>query len=410
MFEQQLRFAAAAISSGNLAAGEVVCRDIVDRDPRNAAALNFLGVIAVQVGVTDQAATYFKIAARADPNNDQVKNNLKKLRKHTRIERAKAPGQRYLLAKSWGFGFWSDVSQVLGNLLLAEITNRIPVIHWGTNSLFGDGLSGRDAFKLHFEPVSTVSLVDLAGLQGATYFPQKWNATNLAADDVNKWHGTDSRAAGLYFLARQESVAVSDFYVGVVDLMPWLPTIHPLHGKPIRQVYRYLIEKYLRPVESVRRACDAFFSDHLNQGPFVAVHMRGSDKAQEDNQLHEKNRSYFALIDEIDPTWRIFLLTDDEQLRAEMTNVYGDRIITIDCQRTSTATGVHYLPSISRVKAGHEVMTDTYLALRANRFIGNGSSSVSAMIDVLKDWQAEEASLIGQSILLQRNLYIHVRE
>lgn len=44
---------------------------------------------------------------------------------------------RYLLIKSWGFGFYSDVIAVLGSLLLAEITHRTPVVHWGKNSLFG---------------------------------------------------------------------------------------------------------------------------------------------------------------------------------------------------------------------------------------------------------------------------------
>ncbi|MCR2600326.1 hypothetical protein NSP09_24715, partial [Salmonella enterica] len=57
---------------------------------------------------------------------------------------------RYLVIKSWGFGFWSDVSQVLGSLLLAEITGRTPVTHWGRNSLFNDG-SNRDSFALYFE-------------------------------------------------------------------------------------------------------------------------------------------------------------------------------------------------------------------------------------------------------------------
>jgi hypothetical protein len=138
--------------------------------------------------------------------------------------------------------------------------------------------------------------------------------------------------------------------------------------------------------------------------------MRGSDKILEARNLHSTNQAYFSTIDSIDPAWRIFLLTDDEQLRARMVSTYGDRIITTSCQRTSTSTGVHYLSSVKRVLAGLEVMTDTYLALRANRFIGNGSSNVSAMIDLLKEWRPGDATLMGRSLLKERNLHIHLRQ
>jgi protein O-GlcNAc transferase len=409
MFEEQLQFAAAALASGNLAASEIVCRNILDSDHRNAAALNLLGIIAGQVGAVDRSAAYFKAALRAAPNEDKIRGNLKLLKKRPPADGIKKPGRRYLLIKSWGYGFWSDVSQVLGTLLLAEITDRIPVTHWGTNSLFGDG-SNDDAFKLYFEPVSNVSLYDLARVEDATFFPQKWNSTNLAAENVAKWYGNGSRAAALYFLNRPEMIAVNDFYIGVVDVAPWVPVGHPTYGKPLDEIYRYLIKKYLLPRKATHDSCDAFFRAHLNGGPFLAVHLRGSDKVLEDQDLHTTNQAYFSAIDSIESTWRIFLLTDDEQLRTQMISAYGDRIITTDCQRTSTSTGVHYLPSVKRVQAGSEVMTDTYLSLRANRFVGNGSSNVSAMIDVLKDWKPGETTLVGRSLLMQRNLYIHLRQ
>ena len=40
---------------------------------------------------------------------------------------------RYIVAREWGFGFWSDMGHILSVLLIAEITGRIPVIHWGNN-------------------------------------------------------------------------------------------------------------------------------------------------------------------------------------------------------------------------------------------------------------------------------------
>jgi hypothetical protein len=138
--------------------------------------------------------------------------------------------------------------------------------------------------------------------------------------------------------------------------------------------------------------------------------MRGSDKILEDQNLHATNQAFLPVLASINSTWRIFLLTDDEQLRARIISIYGDRIITTSCQRTSTSTGVHYLSSVKRAQAGLEVMTDTYLALRANKFMGNGRSNVSAMIDVMKEWKPGDCTLIGRSQLMERNLHIHIRQ
>jgi protein O-GlcNAc transferase len=409
MLEQQLTFAARALAAGNLAASEIACRDVLDLDRQNSSALHMLGVIAARLGMPGHAAAYLKAAVRADPGNAEARANLNRLKNAPRRRGTGNPeSPKFLLIKSWGYGFWSDVSQVLGSLLLAEITGRIPVTHWGGNSLFGDGSSG-DAFALFFKPVSNVTLQDLAQIDGATFFPPKWNRANLTDDNVAKWDGHGSRAAAVYFLNRPETIAVSDFYIGVVNVAPWITGDHPMHGKPLEEIYRYLVDKYLIPHAVARSAWDAFFRVHLEGLPFVAVHMRGSDKIVEDPDVHATNQSFLSALASIDPTWRIFLLTDEEQYRARIKAVYGDRVIATTCQRTSTSTGVHYLPSVNRVQAGLEVMTDTYLALRANRFIGNGRSNVSAIIAVLKEWKPGDCLLIGRSLLLERNLFVYVK-
>ena len=407
MFEQKLKFAAIALEAGNLAACEIVCRDVLDAAPENLAALNLIGIVAARIGAFDHAAACFAAALRADPANAEIRRNAELLRQSTRPRDAKSPGDRYLLIKAWGFGFWSDVSAVLGALLLAEITERIPVVHWGANSLFGDG-SGRDAFTTYFEPIGERRLDDLARMRDATFFPAKWTGTELAEEDVAKWKGPGSRGAALYFLARPETVAVCDFYMGVVNVAPWLPAGHPMNGRTLDEVHRYLVDKYLRPRPAAQSACEAFFKAHLQGAPFVAVHMRGSDKALEDEALDATTQAYFPAIAAIDPAWRIFLLTDDTQLHGRLKSAFGDRVIATACQRTGTTTGVHHLPDVDRVQAGLEVMTDAYLALRADRFIGNGRSSVSAMIALMKEWGPGDCTLIGKSQLLERNLSLYV--
>jgi hypothetical protein len=90
-----------------------------------------------------------------------------------------------------------------------------------------------------------------------------------------------------------------------------------------------------------------------------------------------------------------------------MKTAYGERIVATPCQRTDTEEGVHYLPTVDPVLAGREVMIDTYLALRANRFIGNARSNVSAMIAVMKDWAPGACITLGRSMLSERNLHIY---
>jgi len=163
----------------------------------------------------------------------------------------------------------------------------------------------------------------------------------------------------------------------------------------------------LRPQPDIVAACDAFVRAHFAEAPFVAVHMRGSDKALEDPELEKTNQAFQAALDTVDPSWPIFLMTDDAACLARMKSTYGERIVATDCQRTDTEEGVHYLPTVDPVQAGREVLVDSLLALRAARFIGNGRSNVSAMIAVMKDWAPGASTLIGRSMLTERNLYIH---
>jgi hypothetical protein len=244
-------------------------------------------------------------------------------------------------------------------------------------------------------------------MQKASFFPPRWHAGNLTQSGVSKWEGKGSRAGAVFFLNRPETIAVSDFNIGVVHVMPWIPPHHALYGMSLEEIHRTLTVKYLRPRPDILAACDTFLETHLATGPFIAVHMRGSDKAIEDPNLELTNRELLAALDAADPSWPIFLMTDDARCLARMRVRYGARIIATDCQRTGTDEGVHYLPTVDPVRAGREIMIDTHLALRAECFIGNGRSNVSAMIAVMKDWMPGASTLIGRSMLTERNLYIH---
>ena len=402
--EQLLAYAIQAIKASKLAAADIALRHVLELSPHSAPALNLLGVIAAQVGAREQSVSYFEQALALEPEHANVRENLRA------AQALKSPvlpaGDRYLLIRSWGFGFWADVSQVLGSLLLAEATGRIPVTYWGAESRFSDR-SGRDAFRFYFQPVSSIPFEALTQIPNPSFFPPRWHKANLTHSTRAKWEGKGSRAGAVYFLNRPERIAVSDFLIGVAEVAPWLPSSHPLHGKPPAEMYRYLIARYLKPRVEILAERDAFLDKHLKDRPFVALHMRGSDKAIEDPNLEGTHAALVAALDAVDRSWPILLLTEDAQVLARMKERYGARLVATDCQRTQTHEGVHYLPDTDPVRAAQEVLIDACLAIKATRFIGNGRSNVSAMIALMKDWEPAACTLIGDSMLLERNLHVH---
>jgi len=363
-----------------------------------------MGLIAALMGLHDQEILYFEKALSLNPTDEVIRLNSQRVRNASSEKPFIQPsGERLLLIKAWGYGFWSDVNHVLACLLLAEITGRIPLTHWGGNSLFGDG-SGRDAFQVYFEPVSAVALGDLTALKTASFFPDKWSAANILQDECQKWEGAGSQVPSLYFLNRPETVAVSDYHVGVVDLLPWIPQTHELHGNSAAASLRWLAAKYLRPNRSVAAELDAFYRDNLAGRQTIAVHVRGTDKYPEMSDIDPTCQRYFDLIDQDDSSSQIFLLTDDWRYVRLFQQRYGARVAMTDAHRSQDNTGVHHDRSVQPVRRGIEVSKDVYLALRCQKFIGNGESNVAATISMLKEWDKEACTLLAPSRLCRRQV------
>jgi protein O-GlcNAc transferase len=396
--------AADCVNAGNLPLAEIICREILTSIPNCAQALALLGIIAAKLRLCDPAIDYFQRAIICDPKLESVRQDLHSIQDlpAQNFDRPSDRGDRFLLIKAWGHGFWADVNHVLGCLLLAEITGRIPVTYWGSNSLYSTEANG-DAFQSYFEPVSAIQADMLLKMKEAAIFPPKWTNANLQGNDIAKYIGEHSRMAGFYFLNRPENIAVADYYIGVFDLLPWIPKTHRLRGKSVDDLMRYLIAKYLRPKPHILSAVEDIVRDQLGKAPVIAVHIRGSDKDVETPDVDEVNKKYFSHIDRQDKAWNILLLTDDTRLVEAFRKNYADRIFLTDCQRSSNHLGIHHTPSADRGRLGFEIMRDTYLALRCQKFIGNGQSAVSAMIAILKKWEA------GNCILLMPSSFIHTQ-
>ena len=406
------------LQKGNIPLAEIYIRIVLSRKPNDPYALNFLGWISSALNLHEIAIFYFEKALEKDNKWKLPHKNIDKIKKYLKtkndcnhdkiIKNNKTKNTKYLLIKAWGYGFFSDVSHVLGQLLIAELTERSPIVYWGKNSLFGDGTEV-NAFEHYFENFSKLSINEFQK-NTFSYWPPKWNNTNLKFKEVNKWHGPYSRIAGQYLLNRSENVVISDFYSGIVDIKPWIPSNHPLFKLSINEIYYHLVNKYLHPKTLIKKRVDSFLQNKLMKSSFIAVHVRGSDKVIEQKNLDSVNKQYEDIINKkilIDPSLKIFLMTDDTRILNRYYELYGDKVVVTKSQRTNDNQGVHYKNSSNSLEIGFEVMTDVYIAAKAETFIGNGWSSTSQIVRYLKKWSEKDIQFIGPEINLSINTLLH---
>ncbi|MEI4828205.1 hypothetical protein WAX78_01835 [Bacillus sp. FJAT-53711] len=303
---------------------------------------------------------------------------------------------RFLLIKAWSCGFWSAMEHVSGQLLIAELTDRIPVVFWGADSLYAseDPLV-KDAFTMYFLPVSNYSINDLTN-ENYTYYSSRWNRNNLhlpgqldfsSAQDISN------------LFNRSENVLVSNVHISILYFTQWIKKSHPAYGLEFHDIHRYLYNKYFKLQPYLSGEIEDFYLKNMkSKHPILGVHIRGSDKIDEVPNLHQLNDLYPKEIDNYlknNPDASIFLLTDSEKTLVKYQELYGDKIIYTDCMRTPFDNiPLHHLPYYDTKMKGVDIIKDTYLATKCDHFIGANYSNVSLAVFRLKDWSEGAIKLI----------------
>lgn len=305
-----------------------------------------------------------------------------------------AGANRFLLIKAWGCGFWSDTQDVLTKLILAELTQREPIVYWGNNSLYSVSPEG-NAFEEYFLPVSEYSVEDLLG-KGFSIHPPFWNEEILLREDP--WKYTRYMRDVESSLKSTENILVSDTHNYVEDLLPWIGEGHPLHGRNALAVYREAVDKYLRTRPDIVAEIEEFSGRNFTAGPILGIHLRASDKIREVENLHAINSLYEKEINDFlkaNPGGRLFLLTDSESYLSYYRRLYGEILCHTDCKRTASAIkGVHLMPYEEKRRKGIEVLKDTYLAAKCDYFLGNPHSNVTKAVNWLKHWDEDKIKMI----------------
>ena len=311
------------------------------------------------------------------------------------------PNDRFLLIKSWGCGFWSDVDHVMGQLLVAELTNRIPVVYWGTNSLYAESFKS-NAFDLYFEPVSDYTVYDVIKPQ-YTYFPPVWKYDNIMVEDLDKITWIYRNLGEM--MSSDADVVVSDVHYFIRPIINFITKDHWAYGMTAQQIYRGLFDKYIRLKPDIEQEIQDFFDKKLKEGtPLLGVHIRGGDKIREVENLSHLNKRYHTEINSYTDKYdikKILLLTDCEEILDEFLKLYGSKVVFTDCRRgaiNATDNAPHLQDYTNKRRKGIEIIKDTYLASKCDFFIGNGYSNVSYTVKRLRDWPEENIILFFRNL------------
>jgi hypothetical protein len=339
---------------------------------------------------------------------------------------------RFLLIKAWSNLLWADIDHVLGQLLIAELTNRVPVIYWPTHCLH-NGFVQTNGFELYFEPISTYTISNIAKPE-YTYYPPIWDSDNLLVEDQTKETWRYRNIGDI--ISSNTNVVVGDAYYNVYELIPFIKKNHSAYGMTIEQTYHYLFNKYIKVKPDIDMEIQGYYNSWLkNEHPILAVHVRRvnkdevldirNDKQYENQYLNmvytkyqkkhtgkpKKIHNFFRKGKIIKPNElyhseirkyiekynikKIFLLTDSEATKKEYQELYGSMLLFTDCKRIQEDDVISQMenPMIKR-RRGIEVIKDTFVAARCDFFIGNDFSNLSHAVTRIKDWTDRSVKLL----------------
>lgn len=356
--------------------------------------------------------------------------------------------KKFLLIKDASHDFWENTHHTLEMLLVAELTGRIPIIHWATNCLY-EGVICNNAFELYFSPVSPFTVYDAMN-EMFTYYPPIWKCDMLNAVDPE-------RKSRLYrnigdFIGSRADVVVGDTSFYVTRIIPFIHKTHPAYGKTPDQIYAYLMNKYLCIKPDIIQSINAFSHRLFSQNSAVlAVHMPGPftadiypqiQKYNQTNLFHPlvwnnygkpkigrnhyhrhgaMNRGDLFEVDDAlhshevvrlldvsaksDPYQRyhpeiktflakycitkIYLITDRVEIVEEFKKQYGSMVEYNTYDRlvgNETKSHATLENHLNKRSKGVEALQDAYIAARCAFFIGYGFSYLSQGIAHLKPW------------------------
>jgi hypothetical protein len=369
--------------------------------------LNRLCAVRCGLGDLDGAIDAAAAAARADPADPFATTNREELwGLRDRIDDALArlairePMARgVMLIQPWGAGFWSDVQHVLGHVLAADIDGRAAHVHWAQGSAFA-GNRGNDGWSAFFREAHEARRDDVDAAAKDGIFPPPWQSGS-PWDRVRERRDASRAFSAVDLVGRAHALVVGSVFTNVHLVRHLLPATHALAGLDTIECLRRLAQTWLRPQPQLAARAAEFVARHFGGEPFIAAHVRGTDKhAEQGDSLAAINARIEVVVARAlagDAAARVFLMTDDLDVEEHYRSVWGDRIVCAPARRSRGAQSVHFWPDSDPRAIGEEVLVDVLIALHASEFVGNRWSNVASSVRFLRDWPAGAVRLYGTS-------------
>ncbi len=317
------------------------------------------------------------------------------------------PTERFLLIKAIGHSVWADVDHAICQIFAAELTDRVPVVYWGMESMYSASIS-TNSFETFFEPVSNYTIEDVVRPE-FSYFPPVWKFKNVIADNTDKLRMENRGLKEM--MGSNADVLVSDIYYPISAMLPWVKAGHWAYGKTPVQIYRTLYEKYLKLKPEIKKEIQKYTNTHSNfrdERPIIGLHVRENAIVNEVAQLYDLNELYRPRIWDFIVRYNarhIFLITDSKRLFRQYKKLYGknELLMYTDSKKELFAPRIMTClldypnkrhKGVEMQKDTIEIIKDTYLAAQCDFFIGNGYSNLSNAVMRLKDWPDSNIKLL----------------
>jgi protein O-GlcNAc transferase len=293
--------------------------------------------------------------------------------------------QSFLVIQALPEGMVAVLRHTVHGLLLAEMTGRVPVVHWGGRFLYRERDRQRNCVSRFFETRAIPSECSLTEYEGI-FSPPGWNALNLLQDGKVGYRYDENRQefAPLEIhdiLHSEADVVVYTHWHHLVDIVRHIPAPSEYFGLEPAIVAGRIFRKYLSILPEILGPARTLLAQAGAGTRLVGVHCRGSDKITEHALVTpEDYRNHVDRILRDDD--RVFLATDSVAALEKFKGWYGDRLLFTDCERSSNTQGVHFTAA-DREKAGRDFLVDAYLLSRCQVHFGNEGSHVSYLVQTM---------------------------
>lgn len=308
---------------------------------------------------------------------------------------------RYMVSFGRGHGFFSELHNALGYLLVASVTGRQLHVQWGATSLFSEGADDNAFPRLfHLADAPEPGVVEQAAL--ASVFPAGARPGACLDADLATLDPLVKRASAVDLVGTPERVAMGAQYTSVLLARQLLSFGDARLDVPGELLEQAVFAAHVRPAPGLEARADEFVHARLGSGPWLAIHVRGTDKlGEQGGDLPVVNEVIWRETEArmaAEPALRLYLMTDDAGILARYETRYGNRVVVTDALRGSAVgEAVHLAKHLPRRRVGEDVLVDALVALRAPAFLGNRWSNVACGVRTMKAWAPGALTLFGSN-------------